>query len=126
MQKGGLFMVEQTEYSFLMNSLPFWGKITEEQRQVLKDAAISRHYRKNESLHNGSDDCIGFLLVESGQIRVFIVSEAGKEITLYRLFERDICIFSASCIMKNINFEAQFSIRFNIVAGFIDKTIGKT
>ena len=44
-------------------------------------------------------------MVRSGQVRVYIISESGKEITLYHLFERDVCIFSASCIMKNINFD---------------------
>ncbi len=98
-------MLKQEELSFLGDSLPFWGRITEEQRQLLKESATSRIYRAGESLHNGSADCIGFLLVKSGQVRVYIVSESGKEITLYRLFERDVCMFSASCMMKNINFD---------------------
>ena len=98
-------MTEQLELAFLKDALPFWEKITEEQRALLQNAATGRFFREGESLHNGSADCIGLLLVKSGQIRVFIVSESGKEITLYHLFERDICIFSASCMMKNINFD---------------------
>ena len=56
-------------------------------------------------LHNGSVDCLGLLLILSGQLRAYIISDEGREITLYRLFERDVCIFSASCVMSNIQFE---------------------
>jgi CRP/FNR family transcriptional regulator len=56
-------------------------------------------------MHSNSDNCAGLFLIRSGQVRAYIVSESGKEITLYRLFERDVCIFSASCMMKNIAFD---------------------
>ena len=56
-------------------------------------------------LHNGSMDCLGLLLIRSGQLRSYILSEEGREITIHRLFERDICLFSASCVMPNIQFD---------------------
>lgn len=56
-------------------------------------------------MRTSSKNCSGLFLIESGQVRAYIVSENGKEITLYRLFDRDVCIFSASCIMKNISFD---------------------
>lgn len=55
--------------------------------------------------HNGSMDCTGLLLVKSGQLRAYILSDEGREITIYRLFDRDMCLFSASCIMRSIQFE---------------------
>ena len=48
---------------------------------------------------------MGLILVTSGQLRAYTVSEDGREITLYRLFERDICLFSASCMMNSIQFD---------------------
>ena len=56
-------------------------------------------------LHNGSMDCTGLLLIQSGQLRAYMLSEEGREITLYRLFDMDMCLFSASCIMRSIQFE---------------------
>ena len=44
-------------------------------------------------------------MVKSGQLRAYILSEEGREITIYRLFDRDMCLFSASCIMRSIQFE---------------------
>lgn len=56
-------------------------------------------------IHNGSLDCTGLLLVQSGQRRAYILSDEGREISIYRLFERDLCLFSASCIMRSIQFD---------------------
>lgn len=89
----------------LEEMLPFWKDLTEKQKEKLKASAKEVNYKKGEVLHAGSNDCSGLFLVEDGQLRSYIISEGGKEITLYRLFERDICIFSASCIMKNISFD---------------------
>lgn len=85
--------------------LPFWGELTDAQQKTLTDSVIRKTFTKGESLHSGDEDCLGLFVIKSGRIRVFFLSESGKEVTLYRLFERDICIFSASCIIRNINFE---------------------
>ncbi len=85
--------------------LPFWKKLTKEQQNRFEYAMRERKAAKGTILHNGSEDCVGLFIVQQGQLRVYTVSEEGKEITLYRLFERDICLFSASCIMSGIEFD---------------------
>lgn len=85
--------------------IPVWNKLTVEQQDRLARAAVVKKYRKGEFLHNGSTECTGLILVTSGQLRAYTVSDDGKEITLYRLFARDICLFSASCILNSIQFD---------------------
>lgn len=85
--------------------LPVFDKLTKEQQDTLTNSAFIRNFGKNEMLHNGSADCTGLFLVLSGQLRAFTISEEGRELTLYRLFERDICLFSASCMMRSIQFD---------------------
>lgn len=80
--------------------LPVFDKLTKSQQDALTRSSFVRKFGKGELLHNGSQNCTGLLLVLSGQIRAFTISDDGREITMYRLFERDICIFSASCIMN--------------------------
>ena len=84
---------------------PVWEKLTFVQQQQLKGSAISRTVKKETVLHNGNLDCTGLLLIRHGQLRSYILSDEGREITLYRLFDRDICLFSASCMMRSIQFE---------------------
>lgn len=89
----------------LSTHFPIWDKLTPAQQKVISQSSQSRSVPRGTVLHNGSIDCLGLLLILSGQLRAYIISDEGREITLYRLFERDVCIFSASCIMRNIQFE---------------------
>ena len=66
---------------------------------------VTRDIKKGTIIHNGKLDCTGLLLVKSGQLRTYILSDEGREITLYRLFDMDMCLLSASCIMRSIQFE---------------------
>ena len=84
---------------------PIWDQLTEAQKNRLQGDLISRQVPKGTIIHNGSMNCTGLLLVKSGQLRAYILSDEGREITIYRLFDRDMCLFSASCIMRSIQFE---------------------
>ncbi|NLB61797.1 MAG: Crp/Fnr family transcriptional regulator [Clostridiales bacterium] len=89
----------------LENLFPNWSSLTAEQQQLLFNSCKDKKYKKGQLLHGGLESCLGLLLVKSGVLRAYIISETGKEITLYRLFPKDMCLFSASCVMKNISFE---------------------
>lgn len=89
---------------------PVWEQLTPAQQTLLEGSAIYTHAEKGTVLHNGSADCLGLLLVCSGQLRGYILSDEGREITLYRLFERDMCLFSASCMLQSIQFDIQIQV----------------
>ena len=84
---------------------PVWDPLNITQKNRLLDSLIERQIKKGTIIHNGSMDCTGLLLVKHGQLRAYILSDEGREITLYRLFDRDMCLFSASCIMRSIQFD---------------------
>ena len=84
---------------------PVWDKLSAEQQNKLTGSAIRHNVKKGTMVHGGAEECLGLLLIRSGQLRAYICSEEGREITLYRLFERDICLFSASCMLHSIQFE---------------------
>ncbi len=79
--------------------------MTPAQQERILGSLIKRKISKKTVIHNGSMDCTGLLLVKSGQLRAYMLSDEGREITIYRLFDRDMCLFSASCIMRSIQFE---------------------
>jgi len=87
------------------NYFPIWNQLNISQQNKMLETLITRTVKKGTVIHNGSMDCIGLLLVKSGQLRAYILSEEGREITIYRLFERDMCLFSASCMMRSIQFD---------------------
>lgn len=84
---------------------PVWNKLTTVQQNEIRSVASKWSVEKGKIVHNGSIDCTGLLLLRSGQLRAYINSAEGREITIYRLFECDICLLSASCIMNSIQFE---------------------
>ena len=87
------------------NYFPIWNQLTADQKNRIQKGLITRKVEKGIILHNGNMDCTGLLFVKSGQLRAYILSDEGREITIYRLFDRDLCLFSASCIMRSIQFD---------------------
>jgi CRP/FNR family transcriptional regulator len=85
--------------------LPFWSKLEPRHQALLQDAVTECHFEKGRLIHNGSADCVGLYFVIRGRLRVFVMSEEGKELTLYWLLDRDICLLSASCLMRSIQFD---------------------
>ena len=88
-----------------VNYFPVWGKLTPAQQSRILGSVMSQTVKKGTVIHNGSEECTGLLLIKSGQLRAYILSEEGREITIYRLFDRDMCLFSASCMLRSIQFE---------------------
>lgn len=84
---------------------PIWDSLSADQQNLLRRTAVRRQVPKGTMIHSGSMDCAGMLLIQSGQLRGYILSEEGRQVTVYRLFDREICILSASCILRSIQFE---------------------
>ena len=84
---------------------PIWARLSEAQRGRILASLVYRQVKKGAVIHNGDADCTGLLLVKSGQLRAYILSEEGREVTVYRLFDRDICLFSASCMLRSAQFD---------------------
>ena len=84
---------------------PVWNKLTASQQERILGSLMERKIRKGTVIHNGSMDCTGLLLVKAGQLRAYILSDEGREVTICRFFEMDICLFSASCVLPNIQFD---------------------
>ncbi len=83
---------------------PIWDKLTPNQRERIAANSNLHSVKAGTLLHDGGPDCLGLLLVKSGQLRAYMLSEEGREITISRFFEMDICLFSASCVMSNMLF----------------------
>ena len=84
--------------------LPFWNKLTEEQKQRIANVIEFRQIKKDTHIHDSSADCLGLVVVRSGQLRAYILSEDGREITISRLAQYDVSLLSASCVMPDMQF----------------------
>lgn len=84
---------------------PVWKKLTPAQQNQISGSIIYQKVKKGTVIHSSRMECTGLLVIKSGQLRAYSLSEEGREITLYRLFDMDMCLFSASCMMRSIQFE---------------------
>ena len=82
--------------------LPIWSKLTPEQQDRIAQVIEYRRVLKGEHIHDSSAECLGLVIVKAGQLRAYILSEDGREITIGRLFEYDVSLLSASCVLPDL------------------------
>lgn len=97
--------MKKTDIVMLEENLPFWNRLSEKEKSLLADSAVPVRYDKDTAVHTADFECIGILLVRSGTLRVYMLSEDGKEITLYRISSGDVCVLSAACVLQAITFD---------------------
>ena len=111
----------------LSNYFPIWNKIAPEHQQLINRACLFQKVTQGTQIHDGGADCLGLVIMKSGQLRAYILSEGGREITLSRLFEYDISILSASCVIPdmplNIMIEAEKDSEFWSIPAFVIKQL---
>ena len=84
---------------------PFWEQLTTQEQEMLCRYTRPVHYARGARVHSPTESCVGILLLKSGQLRAYLLSEDGRNVTLYRLFGGEVCILSASCVMDAVNFD---------------------
>ena len=84
--------------------IPFWNKLTGDQQRRIADIIEFHQIKKGTHIHDSSADCLGLVIVRSGQLRAYILSEDGREITISRLTQYDVSLLSASCVMPDMQF----------------------
>jgi len=85
--------------------IPFWDKLTDEQRERIGGVIRFQKVKKGTFIHDSEADCLGLVVVRSGQLRAYMLSEDGREITISRLLEYDVSLLSASCAMPDMQFD---------------------
>ena len=95
---------------------PIWDKLTADQQRRIGQVISHHNVKKGTTIHDSSADCLGLVLIRTGQLRTYILSEDGREVTISRLFDYDVCLLSASCVMPdmqmNVMIEAEKDTEF--------------
>ena len=107
--------------------LPIWDKLTPEQQQRIGQVITRHDVKKGTTIHDSGADCLGLVLIRSGQLRTYILSEDGREVTINRLFDYDVCLLSASCVMPdmqmNIMIDAEKDTQFWSISACLFKEL---
>lgn len=89
---------------FYEQMLPFWNALPETEKAFICRNSSVLAYPEGANVHD-SNGCSGVIFVRTGSLRLYIMSEDGKDITLYRLHPGDMCMLSASCVIQAITFD---------------------
>ena len=97
-------MSQNTLYQLFGETFPFWEDLSDTDKESLVRSSYPVSFKKGTHIHDGNE-CTGVILVRSGNLRLYLLSAEGKEVTLYRLYGGDVCVLSASCVLDAITFD---------------------
>ncbi|MBU5336408.1 Crp/Fnr family transcriptional regulator [Intestinibacter bartlettii] len=89
----------------LNESLPFFKYLSKQEKDLIYNSSHIEEYHSGELIYSKYQSCTGLVLVANGILRSFMSSLSGKEITLFKLFEKDLCVLSSSCFYQNLSYD---------------------
>lgn len=98
-----------TKMESVLERLPFWKLLTDSEKELVRQNAVIRLYKKGTRVYSSERECLGMLFVMQGEMRTYLLSEEGREVTLFRIYPNDLCVLSASCVISQISFDTQMS-----------------
>ena len=112
--------------------LSFWDKLNQSEKKEIIELSNIKKFEKDNIIHTSDGECLGLVKVIEGNIRIYMVSDEGKEVTLYHLLKDEVDVLSASCVVNQITFDTQMvakedtnllMIPVTILAKFMDNNI---
>lgn len=105
----------------LKENLTFWDFLNTDEKEKLLGATTYKKFRKGEHINNCSCECAGTIIVVKGSLRVYVMSEEGREVTLYHIKGGDVCVMSASCVLSLITFDVFIDAEEESVCYIVDE-----
>lgn len=112
-----------TKMESVLERLPFWKLLTDSEKELVRQNAVIRLYKKGTRVYSSERECLGMLFVMQGEMRTYLLSEEGREVTLFRIYPNDLCVLSASCVISQISFDTQMSAQKDTEALIIPPNI---
>lgn len=102
--------------SLQVQDLAFWDRLSPEERERVERSAHSVRYGAGQMIWSGELDCLGILMVRSGVVRLFLSSQDGREATIARMTDGEVCTLTASCTMPTTEFNIRVQAESEVEA----------
>lgn len=89
-----------------IEKIEFLGMLSNEEKELVRENVYIKEYAKNETIHSCTGACLGMIFVISGSVRTSVISEEGRELTLFKIGVGDTCVISAACVLHEIRLES--------------------
>lgn len=107
----------------LINIYPFLENLNEEIKEIIASSLIIKNFETDYTLIHEGASCLGFSLILKGSIRVYKLSDKGREVTLYKLSSGDTCYLSMSCMLSDKSYPAFAEVIEPTTLAFIPSNI---
>lgn len=87
---------------------PFYADMTGEEKELLRGSVVRRNVSAGALMIGDNNRCTGIPMVMKGRLRLFRISEKGREMTLYRINQGELCLLAGVCAMGDMEYD--FSI----------------
>ena len=84
--------------------LPFWEHLSSDEKALVLEQSVMRTFDAGQLIGGDDGFCTGVFLIVRGGIRASLLSEEGKEVTLFRVGSGECCVTTASCVIWQISF----------------------
>jgi len=92
-----------------IKQMPFWNHLSNEEIRLIESGLVHKQFSKGELILGSRESCMGMIFVEKGDVRVSIISEDGRQITLFHVEDKEFCVMTASCVIAQLTFETVIS-----------------
>jgi CRP/FNR family transcriptional regulator len=99
-------MLDKKYFERIAEAIPFLLTADPQIRRDFTDFAYQAKIPAGRQIFAEGDQVDGIALMMSGAVRVYKLSQTGREITLYRFGEGESCIITANAILNQQNFPA--------------------
>ena len=107
----------------ILPRLPFWDNLSPDEKAIVSQRALTKRFAKGQLVSSNSSSCLGVVLILEGEIRVGLISDEGREITLYRAYEGDICVSTASCVIRQLTFDTEVTAEKDTVVLVVPSSV---
>ena len=108
-RKGGMVMSERVlkarPFQDYIETFDLWKPLTTEQRALLAAHTHYRHCTKGEIIHRGALGHLGTLHIVSGTLRVYVVTDEGRELTLCFMRVGEVALLSSAAFLGSVSCE---------------------
>ena len=102
--------------SLQVQDLAFWDRLSPEEQERVERSAHSVRYGAGQMIWSGELDCLGILMIRSGVVRLFLSSQDGREATIARMTDGEVCTLTASCTMPTTEFNIRVQAESEVEA----------
>ncbi len=109
----------------LLSKFDFISRMEKNNSDILVNSIVFKKIPLGMIIFGDNGNCKGVPLIVQGNLRLFRVSENGREMTVYKIGKGELCVLAAICILGDLEYEYSVEAETNCIIADIPPDIFK-